>query len=187
MAKRRAASGPAPQPASARRGLARLVERLVGLWALVGGVVVLAVAGLNLAEVLSVATRPLTGWRFTGAVELTEMGVAVAGFAFLPWCQIAGANVAADIFTSRAGPRLLSVLRFAAAAAAFGLAALLLWRMGLGAADQRAYGTATAILAVPIWWAYWAILPSLALWVLAGSVTLAEAAAELGRAWRRRA
>jgi TRAP-type C4-dicarboxylate transport system permease small subunit len=166
-----------------RRGLAALVERLVRLWALAGGVVVLAVVAVNLAEVAAAASRTLTGWRFTGAVELTEMGMAVAGFAFLPWCQIAGANVAADIFTARAGRRLLSVLRLAAAAVALGFAALMLWRMGLGAADQRAFGTATAILALPLWWAYAAIVPSLVLWVLAGLVTLAEAGAELRRAW----
>jgi TRAP-type C4-dicarboxylate transport system permease small subunit len=160
---------------------------LAGLWALAGGVVVLAVVALNLVEVLSVATRPLTGWRFTGAVELTEMGVAVAGFAFLPLCQIGGANVAADMFTARAGRRMLSLLRLAAAAVALGFAALMLWRMGLGAADQRAYGTATAILAVPLWWAWAAILPSLALWVAAALVTLAEAGAETLRAFAGRA
>jgi TRAP-type C4-dicarboxylate transport system permease small subunit len=166
-----------------RRGPAGLVERLTRFWALAGGAVVLAVVAVNLAEVATVATRPLTGWRFTGAVELTEMGVAVAGFAFLPWCQIAGANVAADIFTARAGRRLLAALRLAAAAVALGFALLMLWRMGLGAADQRAFGTSTAILALPLWWAYWAILPSLVLWVLAGLVTLAEAGTELRRAW----
>lgn len=173
--------------AGRRRGMAGLVERLVGLWALAGGAVILAVVGLNLAEVLSVATRPLTGWRFTGAVELTEMGMAVAGFAFLPWCQISGANVAADIFTARAGRRLLAVLRLVAALVALGFAMLMLWRMGLGAADQRSFGTSTAILAVPLWWAYWAILPSLTLWVLAGLVTLAEAVAELRLALTARA
>jgi len=170
-----------PARAAGRRGLARAVERLVGLWALAGGGVILAVVGVNLVEIVSAVARPLTGWRFTGAVELTEMGVAVAGFAFLPWCQIAGANVAADIFTARARPATLAALRLMAAVVALGFAALMLWRMGLGYADQRAFPSFTVILAVPIWWAYVPILVSLALWVLAGVVTLAEAVAGLRR------
>lgn len=164
-----------PPAPPARAGLARAVERLARLWALLGGAVILAVVGVNLLEVLGAAARPWLGWRFTGAVELTEMGVAVAAFAFLPWCQITGANVSADIFTSRAGPRTVAVLRLAAAAVALAFAALLMWRMGLGLADQRAFRQATTILAVPVWWAFVPIVASLGLLVACAAVTMVEA------------
>ena len=40
------------------------------------------------------------GMPFPGDFEMTEIGIANAAFAFLPYCQLTGANVTADIFTS---------------------------------------------------------------------------------------
>jgi len=159
---------------AARTGAAGWVARSVTLWALCGGAVLLAVVGANVLEVASGALQPLTGYRFTGAVELTELGAAVAVFAFLPWCQLHDAHVTADIFTARAGPRAVAVMRLAASLVALAVFAVLLWRMTGGLADQRGYGYRTAILSLPVWWAYVPALVSLALTLAAAVVRIIE-------------
>ncbi|MCP1170398.1 TRAP transporter small permease [Limimaricola litoreus] len=154
-----------------RAGITGAVDRLVTAWALFGGLVLLAVIAVNLAAVIGA----MVGRSFPGDFELTEMGVAVAVFAFLPYCQIRDANVTADIFTAGAGPRLLAALRALAALVAAGFAAILLWRMSAGMTDQRDYGYATTILQLPIWYAFVPVLVSLALLAAAALVTLTNA------------
>ena len=151
------------------------VRRLVVGWAVAGGLVLLLVVLVNVA---SVAGAALLGTPFPGDVELTEMGVAVAAFAFLPYCQLTGANVVADLFTARAGARTRALLAAVGDGVALLFALLLLWRMSLGMLDQRAYGYTTAILGIPIWWGFVPVLISLALLALAACLTLRQHLAE---------
>ena len=153
-----------------RRGLGAVIARLATGWAILGGVLLLAVVAVNAWAVLG----PVFGLSFSGDFELTEMGVAIAVFAFLPYGQLTDANVTADIFTARASPRLVAGLRALAAAVAFGFGCVLLWRMYPGMLDQRDYHASTAILQIPIWWAYLPILISLALLVAVSVLTLLE-------------
>lgn len=139
-------------------------------WALLGGIVLVAVVLVN---VLSVAGAIV--WRpFPGDFETTEIGVAVAAFAFLPYCQLTGANVTADIFTAWASPRWVAGFSLLGALVALGFGLLLLWRMYFGLLDQKAYGYTTAILQFPHWVAFVPILISLALLVVAACITLLE-------------
>jgi TRAP-type C4-dicarboxylate transport system permease small subunit len=143
-------------------------ETLIHGWALLGGLVLCAVVVVNVASVVgAIVWRP-----FPGDFELTEIGVAVAAFTFLPFCQLTDANVTADIFTARASHRWISVFRFAAALVALAFALILIWRMHDGMGDQRDYGYTTTILQVPIWWAFVPILISLGLLALAALLTL---------------
>ncbi len=159
-----------------RSGLFGAASFAIRAWALIGGGALLAVVCVNVLSVLGgIFTSP-----FPGDFELSEMGVAVAAFAFLPYCQLTGANVTADIFTARAGPRALAVFGLLASTVALLFSSLLLWRMSLGMLDQRAYGYTTAILQVPVWWAYAAILVSLALLAVASLMTLVAALGALG-------
>ncbi len=154
-----------------RTGLSGAVAFFSSLWALFGGCVLLVVVAINVLSVLGgIVWRP-----FPGDFELTEIGVAVAVFAFLPYCQISGANVTADIFTARAGRRTIAAFSLLAAIAATLVAGLLLWRMTFGLLDQKNYGYTTAILQVPLWWGYCVILVSLSLLVLTALVSLKEA------------
>ena len=91
---------------------------LITGWALLGGLVLVGVVLVNAWSILAgaIVNRP-----FPGDFELTEMGAAVAAFCFLPYCQLVGANVSADIFTMRAGPRAVAVMSALAAAIAVGL------------------------------------------------------------------
>lgn len=149
------------------------VRRIITGWALLGGLVLMAIVAINVVSVLGGA---LAGRPFPGDFELTEVGVAVAAFAFLPYCQMTGANVTADIFTSRAGPRWIAAFSLAASLVALGFSALLAWRMFFGMLDQKAYNYTTTILAFPHWLAFVPILVSLVLLAIAAAMSLAEAA-----------
>jgi TRAP-type C4-dicarboxylate transport system permease small subunit len=157
-----------------RAGPAALADRAITAWALLGGLLLVAVVLMNTYSVIGANF----GAPFPGDFELTEMGVCVAAFAFLPYCQLTGANVTADIFTSGAGPRWIGIFQTLASVVALLFAALLLWRMFAGMLDQKEYGYTTAILQVPHWMAYVPVLISLALLLVASVVTLGDSVAQ---------
>lgn len=155
--------------------MSALLRRAVELWALLGGVALLGVA-------LMTAWSAASGWAFSrplpGDVELTEMIVAVAAFAFLPYCQLTGANVTADIFTARAGRGTVALLALLSALIALAFSGLLAWRMYEGLLDYRQYVETTTILRIPIWYAYVPALVSLALLALASIASVRAALGE---------
>lgn len=147
-----------------------LVRLLAEGWALLGGLVLLAVV---LMQTLSVVTG-IFGLPLPGDFELTEMGIAIAAFAFLPYCQTTGANVTADIFTSGLSRRTIAILGLLASLIALAFSGVLAWRMWLGMGNQFLYDYQTAILGLPIGAAYFPIIISLVLLALASLVTLVE-------------
>lgn len=171
------ASQPRDQ-ARRRAGLSGLVRTVVTVWALLGGLVLSAVVLLNVA---SIAGAAVLNQPVPGDFEMTQVGVAVAAFAFLPFCQLERANVSADIFTSAASPRWIAAFSLLASAVALVFSALMIWRMYFGLIDQKTYGYTTAILQFPHWWAFAPILVSLALLLIASAVTLTEDV----RSWSR--
>jgi TRAP-type C4-dicarboxylate transport system permease small subunit len=159
----------APGAAPAAPGwLARAVEA----WALLGGLLLLAVVFMTAWSATSgvLFARPLPG-----DVELTEMLVAIGVFMFLPWCQLTGANVTADIFTARAGPRTVALFSMISAVLALAFSALLVRQMYLGLLDYREYIETTTILRIPLWYAYVPSIASLVLLVVASLATLTDA------------
>lgn len=158
----------ADQAQKARPGFTGAAEKLIHGWALFGGFVLLAVVLMNVISVVGgVVWVP-----FPGDFEMSQMGVAIAAFAFLPYCQLTGANVTADIFTANASQRWIGIFGFLASIVALGFSVLLLWRMYEGMWDQKDYGYTTAILQVPIWLAFPPILISLLLLAVASLITL---------------
>lgn len=153
----------------------RIAERTIEFWALAGGALLVAVVAINVASVLGAAF----GATFPGDFELTEVGVAIAAFAFLPWCQLSRGNVSADIFTSRWPQRRISALRFLSDSVAGLVSVLLFWRMYLGMLDQMQYGYTTTILQFPHWIAFVPILISLGLLSVAAILTATQDIAEL--------
>lgn len=153
-----------------RVGPKGLTHRLIEVWALFGGIVILAVVAI---QSISVVTGAF-GHPLPGDFELTELGVAVGAFAFLPYCQLTGANVTADIFTSGLGRRWQAVLVFFSAIIALVFSVVMAWRTWIGAQDQFSYDYQTAILQIPIGYAFVPIVISLILVAVAAVVTLAE-------------
>lgn len=151
-----------------------LVSRIITGWAIFGGCVLLAVVLMNTYSVIG----NQFAMPFPGDFEMTEIGIAIAAFTFLPYCQLTGANVTADIFTSRASPRWLALFSLAASVVALGFSILLLWRMYAGMLDQREYGYETAILQFPNWLGWIPVLISLVLLIIACLITLRDSAAK---------
>jgi TRAP-type C4-dicarboxylate transport system permease small subunit len=166
-------------PNDKRAGLARSARFLIRAWALFGGALLCALVLMN---VYSALTAALFGEPFPGDFEMTEVGIAIAVFAFLPYCQLTEANVTADIFTSGASARMVAVLKVAASVVAFGFSMLLIWRMSAGMLDQKAYGYTTTILQFPHWVAFIPILFSLVLLAVASVITAAKSARDAGGA-----
>jgi TRAP-type C4-dicarboxylate transport system permease small subunit len=161
--------------------LTLVVFALSRAWAVLGGVVLLAVM---LMTVLSVIMRAVLGFPILGDYELVEIGTALAAFAFLPYCHQAGGNVLVDVFTDRAPEPFKRGLGAASSLALAAIALVLLWRMSLGGYDFWRYHEVTTNLEVPRWWAFPPILVSLALLALVALVVFAQ---ELGAALGRRA
>ncbi len=166
-----------------RAGLSGLARAVITGWALLGGLVLAAVVLINVLSVIGgIVWEP-----FPGDFEMTEVGVAVAAFSFLPYCQLTGANVTADIFTSKASPRWTGIFALLASLVALGFSLLLLWRMYYGLLDQKVYGYTTTILQFPQWIGFVPILMSLALLAVAALITLGEAARQIAHPDRPRA
>mgnify|MGYP000232890556 CR=1 FL=1 len=162
-----------------RTGWTGAAETVITTWAILGGVMVLAVVLMNVWSVVSALAFwetlfPEAAITFQGDFELTQMGIAIAAFAFLPYCQISGANVSAEIFPSRASPPWTAIFALVASVVALIFGILLLYAMYGGMLSQRQYNYTTAILQVPIWWAYLPFLLSLALLAPAAGITLIE-------------
>lgn len=157
-------------PNNDSNGFTVAVRRIVSIWALIGGTVLLAVVAINMLSVVG----SIFGLPFPGDFELTEVGIAIAAFAFLPYCQVIGANVTADIFTSKASPRWIAFLTLIGALVALLFSVILIWRMYFGMLDQKTYGYMTAILQIPQWIAFVPILVSFLFLALASLATIIE-------------
>lgn len=145
-------------------------------WALAGGALLTAVVLLTAA---SAASNLFFDAPIPGDFEAVKIGVAVAVFAFLPHCQLSGANVRADLFAARLGPTAQTGLALLESLVVCVFSALLLWRMSLGLLDYRSDGEITHILEFPVYLAFPPMLLSLALLLMAGVATALECGARL--------
>ena len=119
--------------------------------ALLGGLVLFA---LTLLTVISGVGRAAFSAPIPGDFELVELGMAVAIFSFLPYCQIVRGNVIVDLFTSKASARTRALLDGVGNLLYTAIAALLTWRVALGGLEIRSYSETTMVLQVPVWWGY---------------------------------
>ena len=119
--------------------------------AVLGGLVLFA---LTLLTVISVVGRVAVSAPIQGDFELVELGMAIAIFSFLPYCQIVRGNVIVDLFTTRASPRTRALLDGIGNLLYTAIAALLTWRVALGGMEIRSYHETTMVLQVPMWWGY---------------------------------
>jgi TRAP-type C4-dicarboxylate transport system permease small subunit len=144
-------------------------------WALAGGVIACALAVMTAGSAVSnlVLHRP-----FPADYELVKHVVAIVIFMFLPYCQIAGANVTVDVFTEGLGEGKKAAMAFASSLIAIAFAGLLLRQMWLGWQSYMRFPETTPVLRLPLWTAFPPILVSIALLLAAAVVTAADE-------WRR--
>ncbi len=161
-----------PPPALKELDWAIFFRSFIRYWALMGGAVILVLVAITAASALS---NLLFNVPFSGEYELAKHFVGIAIFTFLPYCQLAGANVTVDIFTEGFGPRAKAAMLLLSSLLAVAFAILLLRQMSLGFGDYIRYPEETAALHLPLWTAFPPILLSLALLLIASLLTARDA------------
>ncbi len=120
---------------------------------------------------VSIVGRSLLGRPIQGDFELVEIGIAVAGSLFLPYCQATRGHIIVDFFTLRAGPQAIEILdRFGS----FLMAVMFLavgWRTLVGTFDIARSGETSMLMSVPIWIGYGFMVPGV---LFAGLIALAQ-------------
>ena len=139
---------------------ARLAECLARTLALLGGVVLIGLIILTCGSIIGRALLPLDlGFGpIRGVYDMTEIGIAVAIFAFLPWAQLRETHARVDLFRWVIPPRVNRALDLVFNATMTVLVAVGTARLYLGMVDKIAYGETTLIAQIPVWYGYAASL-----------------------------
>jgi TRAP-type C4-dicarboxylate transport system permease small subunit len=161
-------SGPGKSAWASLDGLARAV---ITAWALFGGLIIVA---LVLLTATSAVMNLVIGRPILGDFELTKHGVAIAAFAFLPYCQLTYSNVTVDVFTERASERARSLMALFASIIAVIVAVVLLRQMWFGMWDYIRYPESMVSIRIPLWTAFPPALLSLVLLFVAAVITAGE-------------
>jgi TRAP-type C4-dicarboxylate transport system permease small subunit len=150
--------------------LGHFLRSLAVSLAYAGGVVI---ACVGIMSTLSIVGRSAMSRPITGDFELVEIGIAVAGSLFLPYCQATHGHIVVDFFTLKASARTIDWLnRFGALLMAFVFLAVG-WRTALGAIDILRSGETSMLLGFPTWIGYAAAVPGV---LVAGVIALAQSA-----------
>ena len=127
------------------------LKRVSMSFALLGGLIMLCLA---ITTVASIIGRTFFGQSVEGDYELTEVGLAMAVFLFLPECYLRKGHIIVDLFTAHCRPKTLHLLDqlghliFTFVSAAFA------YRMVLSGLESKDYYEQTMILELPMWWVY---------------------------------
>ena len=136
--------------------------RVCEAWGLVGGIALLGCMATMVITVAGAAfDRPLLG-----DSEIVELLGGIGVFAFLPYCQLRGANVFVDFFTKPLSDRWKSGLDAAMNVVFAAVALVLTWRLiegGLGAYERS---KRSMFLQLPDWWGYAVGAASMLLWIV---------------------
>ena len=136
--------------------LERLADGLARALALAGGAVLIFIIVLSCVSIIGRALLPLgIGLGpVRGVYDLTEIGMAAAIFAFLPWAQMRDSHARVDLLEPVMPPVLNRLLDLAFAVAMTVVAVTGAWRLYLGMLDKRAFGETTVIAGIPVWLGY---------------------------------
>jgi TRAP-type C4-dicarboxylate transport system permease small subunit len=129
---------------------------------------------LTVATCLSIVGRALVPLDIgigpiRGIYDFTEIGVAAAVFAFLPWCQYSRGHASVDLFMPFFPAIMNRVLDVLIDVGMLIIAVIGAWRLYLGMLDKFSFGETTLIAQIPMGHAYMA--------GLAGAVAFALIAA----------
>jgi TRAP-type C4-dicarboxylate transport system permease small subunit len=128
--------------------------------ALLGGVLLVLCAALTTISILGHA---LFRAPIHGEHDLVTFGASWAVYLFLPWCQMIKGNVVVDFFLASAPARLRAALDALGSLVYGVIAAILIWRMSVGAEEVMRSGQSSAVLKVPYWTSFPVVLFCLAL------------------------
>ena len=134
-----------------RHGVGLLLLYLTRVFALLGGIILLAVVLMTTA---SVAGRYLFALPIPGDYEITEFGCGVAILLFFPFCEMTFGNIKAEFFTDRLAERKRAALDLVSEIVFLGVACLLTWRFVVGGLRRMGDGQTSMELGIPLWWGY---------------------------------
>ncbi len=136
--------------------LERIAETIARFLALAGGAVLLTITAMTVVSItgrlfvsLDIGIGPIRG-----IYDYTEIGMAAAVFAFLPWAQFKEAHARVDLFQFVMPKQLDLFLDFLFNIAMTFVAAILAWRLYLGMLDKQSYNETTLIAQIPVWQGY---------------------------------
>ena len=137
-----------------------IAEAIGRALALAGGFVLLGLTVLTCYSILGRALlsldlpiRPIRG-----IYDMTEIGIAAAIFAFLPWAQLREAHARVDLFQWAIPTKVDQILDVVFNAGMAFVAAIGGYRLYLGMLDKMSYGETTLIAQIPVWQGYAACL-----------------------------
>jgi len=154
-----------PTQASRKSGLEQWLQHLCDVSAAIGGLVLVAIAGMT---VVSVVGRSAFSHPILGDVELVQLGCAVVVASFLPYTQFRRANIIVDFFTARASARAQRLMDAAGTLLYTLVLALVCWRVAVGGIDIHAARESSMLMNLPLWIPYLLMVPGLALCVVIG-------------------
>ena len=142
------------------RRLQIIVELIARGLAIGGGVVLLCLIVLTCVSIIGRALVPLNIGLgpIRGIYDMTEIGMAAAIFAFLPWAQFNEAHARVDLFQPVMPKTMDRVLDLLFNLAMLVVAAVGTWRLYLGMQDKLSFGETTLIAQIPVWQGYAASL-----------------------------
>jgi TRAP-type C4-dicarboxylate transport system permease small subunit len=153
-------------PAPVRFGLGGQVLHLIAkVFAAIGG---LMFVGLVAMSIVSIVGRKLFSAPVPGDVEMLQMLAAAACANFFAYCHLSQGDVNVDFFTATAPKKVNHLLDALGSGLLALVAAVLTWRIYVGARETIGYGEVSAIIGWPIGWAQMAMVPGFAVFTLSG-------------------
>ncbi|AEF54087.1 hypothetical protein Mar181_1038 [Marinomonas posidonica IVIA-Po-181] len=128
-----------------------LLERLANIFALTGGFMMLMLAIVTVASIIG---RSTIGQSIVGDYEITEMGLGMAIFLFLPKCYQQRGHVVVDLFTAHCQPSTLRVLAIISDLVFTAVSFTFAYRMTLSGFEAKEYLEQSMLLALPTWWTF---------------------------------
>lgn len=142
------------------RSLYRITWNIANGLALAGGLVLIGIIVLTCISIIGRTLVPLDIGLgpIRGIYDITEIGMAAAVFAFLPWTQFHDAHARVDLFQAAMPETMNRVLDLIFNAVMCVVAFAGTYRLYLGMQDKLAYGETTLIAQIPVWQGYAASL-----------------------------
>jgi TRAP-type C4-dicarboxylate transport system permease small subunit len=158
------------------------IRRLAELWAVGGGLVLLAIVLVTTANAGAFALDRLAGaWGGTvaglpGYEDFVRLAISGAALMFFPYAQAQRGHVAVDIFVAYLPARLRVFLERLWLVTTIAIALFLAWWMWFGMVRARADALVTGVLGWPDWPFYLPGIVSLILWAAVAAVQLGQPA-----------
>jgi TRAP-type C4-dicarboxylate transport system permease small subunit len=153
-----------------RSGLGALALVAEGL-AILGGLLILGAAVLVCT---SVGLRWATSDSVPGDFEFVQIAVALAAFAFFPFCHAKHGNIFVETFTARLPTGVRNAIDAFWDIVYAGFAALITWRLAVGAGETISNKTTTMVSGLPIGWAIALAAVMAGLWTVVAALTAIE-------------